>query len=77
MNAYDVLREHHSLLRQLGLSIRHAPVGSPQRQRCTEELLREFDIHPHIRSRQLELLRAEGVLSVDGRIALRGVRHGF
>lgn len=32
---------------------------------------------PHIRTRQLELLRAEGVLSVDGRIALRDVRHGF
>lgn len=48
MNAYDVLREHHSLLRQLGLSMRHAPVGSPQRQRCTEELLREFDIHMRI-----------------------------
>jgi hypothetical protein len=48
VNAYDVLREHHSLLRQLGLSMRHAPVGSPQRQRCTEELLREFDIHMRI-----------------------------
>ncbi|AGM30149.1 MULTISPECIES: MGMT family protein [Mycobacteroides] len=32
---------------------------------------------PHIRTRQLELLRAEGVLAVDGRIALRDVRHGF
>ncbi|SIA34947.1 MGMT family protein [Mycobacteroides abscessus] len=32
---------------------------------------------PHIRTRQLELLRAEGVLAVDGRIALRNVRHGF
>ncbi|GAB5905444.1 MGMT family protein [Mycobacteroides chelonae] len=32
---------------------------------------------PHIRTRQLELLRAEGVLAVDGRIALREVRHGF
>ncbi|NGX09199.1 MGMT family protein [Mycobacteroides franklinii] len=31
----------------------------------------------HIRTRQLELLRAEGVLAVDGRIALRDVRHGF
>ncbi|MGE5696367.1 MAG: MGMT family protein [Candidatus Sericytochromatia bacterium] len=32
---------------------------------------------PHLTSRQLELLRAEGVLSVDGRIALRDVRHAF
>ncbi|OHT89383.1 MGMT family protein [Mycobacteroides saopaulense] len=32
---------------------------------------------PHIRTRQLELLRAEGVLAVDGRIALREVRHCF
>ncbi|MBE5504082.1 MGMT family protein [Mycobacteroides abscessus] len=32
---------------------------------------------PHIRTRQLELLRAEDVLAVDGRIALRDVRHGF
>lgn len=31
----------------------------------------------HIRTRQLELLRAEGVLAVDGRIALRDVRHQF
>ncbi|SKS16722.1 methylated-DNA--protein-cysteine methyltransferase [Mycobacteroides abscessus subsp. abscessus] len=30
-----------------------------------------------MRTRQLELLRAEGVLAVDGRIALRDVRHGF
>lgn len=35
---------------------------------------------PHLASRQLELLRAEGVLAVDGRVALRGkdsVRHSF
>ncbi|MEY8017726.1 MGMT family protein [Mycobacterium servetii] len=31
----------------------------------------------HLSIRQLELLRAEGVLAVDGRVALRGVRHGF
>jgi alkylated DNA nucleotide flippase Atl1 len=31
----------------------------------------------HLTTRQLELLRAEGVLSVDGRIALRDVRHTF
>ncbi len=32
---------------------------------------------PHLRTRQLELLRAEGVLSVDGRVPLRRVRYAF
>ena len=35
---------------------------------------------PHLATRQLELLRAEGVLAVDGRVPLRGngsVRHKF
>jgi methylated-DNA-protein-cysteine methyltransferase related protein len=32
---------------------------------------------PHLRTRQLELLRAEGVLAVDGRIALREFRYEF
>jgi methylated-DNA-protein-cysteine methyltransferase-like protein len=32
---------------------------------------------PHLRTRQLELLRAEGVLAVDGRVSLRDVRHAF
>jgi methylated-DNA-protein-cysteine methyltransferase-like protein len=31
----------------------------------------------HLTTRQLELLRAEGVLSVDGKIALGEVRHRF
>jgi len=31
----------------------------------------------HIATRQLELLRAEGVLAVDGRVPLRDVRHAF
>jgi methylated-DNA-protein-cysteine methyltransferase-like protein len=31
----------------------------------------------HLTTRQLELLRAEGVLSVDGRIALSEVRYEF
>ncbi|MFV8274705.1 hemerythrin domain-containing protein [Mycobacteroides abscessus] len=48
MNAYDVLLEHHNLLRQLGRAMSQAPVGSAQRQRCTDELLREFDIHMRI-----------------------------
>ena len=35
---------------------------------------------PHLAERQLELLRAEGVLAADGRVALSGersVRHDF
>src|SRR5258705_5618433 len=31
----------------------------------------------HLTTRQLELLRAEGVLSVDGKIALNDVRYDF
>lgn len=32
---------------------------------------------PHLATRQLERLRAEGVLAVDGRVSLRDVRHAF
>jgi len=32
---------------------------------------------PHLTTRQLELLRAEGVLANDGRIRLSEVRHEF
>ena len=32
---------------------------------------------PHLETRQLELLRAEGILAVDGRIDLRDARHSF
>ncbi len=32
---------------------------------------------PQLRTRQLELLRAEGVLAVDGRVALRELRYEF
>ena len=32
---------------------------------------------PHLASRQLELLRAEGVLTADGTVALQSVRHAF
>jgi methylated-DNA-protein-cysteine methyltransferase-like protein len=31
----------------------------------------------HLATRQLELLRAEGVLAIDGRVALEEVRHRF
>lgn len=32
---------------------------------------------PHLAARQLELLRAEGVLADDGRVPLREYRHSF
>ena len=32
---------------------------------------------PHLATRQLEKLRAEGVLAVDGRVPLREYRHEF
>ena len=32
---------------------------------------------PHLATRQLEELRAEGVLAVDGRVPLREYRHEF
>ena len=32
---------------------------------------------PHLQTRQLERLRAEGVLAKDGRLALAEVRHAF
>lgn len=32
---------------------------------------------PHLATRQLERLRAEGVLAVDGRVSLREYRHSF
>jgi methylated-DNA-protein-cysteine methyltransferase related protein len=32
---------------------------------------------PHLATQQLERLRAEGVLAVDGRVPLREVRHHF
>ena len=32
---------------------------------------------PHLATRQLELLRTEGVLAVDGKVPLRDVHHSF
>ena len=32
---------------------------------------------PHLATRQLERLRAEGVVAVDGRVSLREYRHDF
>ncbi|MFV0496498.1 hemerythrin domain-containing protein [Mycobacterium sp.] len=48
MNAYDVLTDHHNMLRGLGKRMLTAPAGTPERQRCLDELLIEFDIHMRI-----------------------------
>jgi len=32
---------------------------------------------PHLRARQLELLRTEGVLAIDGKVALGEIRYEF
>ncbi|BBY53120.1 hemerythrin domain-containing protein [Mycobacterium koreense] len=47
-NAYDVLRDHHNVLRDLGTRLKAAAVGSAERQRILDELLMEFDIHMRI-----------------------------
>lgn len=47
-NAYDVLRDHHNVLRGLGGRFKAAPVGSVERQAILDELLREFTIHMRI-----------------------------
>ena len=48
MNAYDVLKDHHNLLRKLGGRLREAPAGTPEREKCIDDLLLEFDIHMRI-----------------------------
>jgi hypothetical protein len=47
-NAYDVLCDHHGVLRGLGSRLRAAPVGSTERQEVIDELLLELDIHMRI-----------------------------
>lgn len=47
-NAYDVLRDHHTLLRGLGTRLKAAPIGSVERKAILDELLLEFDIHMRI-----------------------------
>ncbi|MEO6793054.1 MAG: hemerythrin domain-containing protein [Mycobacterium sp.] len=47
-NAYDVLRDHHDVLRELGRRFKAAPVGSAERQEILDELLQEFTIHMRI-----------------------------
>ncbi len=45
MNAYDVLREHHVLIKGLGRKVSEAPVNSEERHALFDEMLIELDIH--------------------------------
>ncbi len=47
-NAYDVLKDHHVLLKGLGSRLKAAPVGSDERQEIIDELMLELDIHQRI-----------------------------
>jgi hypothetical protein len=48
MNAYDVLFEHHKVLRHLCETITAMPAASDDRQDVLNELLMELDIHMRI-----------------------------
>ncbi|CPR12356.1 hemerythrin HHE cation binding domain-containing protein [Mycobacterium bohemicum DSM 44277] len=45
MNAYDVLKEHHIVIKGLGRKISAAPVDSQERHDLFDEMLVELDIH--------------------------------
>ncbi len=45
MNAYDVLKEHHIVIKGLGRKISEAPVNSEERHALFDEMLMELDIH--------------------------------
>lgn len=45
MNAYDVLKEHHVVIKGLGRKISDAPVNSEERHALFDDLLVELDIH--------------------------------
>ncbi len=45
MNAYDVLKEHHVVIKGLGRKISEAPVNSEERHALFDEMLVELDIH--------------------------------
>ncbi|GAB3033249.1 hemerythrin domain-containing protein [Mycobacterium bourgelatii] len=45
MNAYDVLKEHHVVIKALGRKISEAPVNSEERHALFDEMLIELDIH--------------------------------
>ncbi len=48
MNAYDVLKEHHTVLRGLCRKISATPLGTAERQEYFDELMVEFDIHMRV-----------------------------
>lgn len=45
MNAYDVLKEHHIVIKGLGRKIGEAPLNSEERHALLDDLLIELDIH--------------------------------
>lgn len=45
MNAYDVLKEHHVVIKGLGRKVSEAPVNSEERHALFDEMLVELDIH--------------------------------
>jgi len=45
LNAYDVLKEHHIVIKGLGRKISDAPVNSEERHELFDDLLIELDIH--------------------------------
>jgi Hemerythrin HHE cation binding domain len=45
VNAYDVLKEHHVVIKSLGRKVSDAPVNSEERHALFDEMLIELDIH--------------------------------
>jgi len=45
VNAYDVLKEHHIVIKGLGRKVSEAPVNSEERHALFDEMLVELDIH--------------------------------
>jgi len=45
VNAYDVLKEHHIVIKALGRKISEAPVNSQERHDLFDDMLIELDIH--------------------------------
>ncbi|GAB7144192.1 hemerythrin domain-containing protein [Mycobacterium riyadhense] len=45
MNAYEVLKEHHVVIKGLGRKVSEAPVNSEERHALFDEMLIELDIH--------------------------------
>ncbi|MDD4866908.1 MAG: hemerythrin domain-containing protein [Mycobacterium sp.] len=45
MNAYEVLKEHHIVLKGLGRKVSEAPVNSEERHAIFDDMLIELDIH--------------------------------